>query len=252
MAAYSETGHAKNVKNGFVFVQVIKSFGADYAPGNTAISLKALTDKQAKCQFVLDDWGKAEGVYNPFEINRKTAYAKLTPTVRSAMNEYRSNSPLPDALKKAIVFADKITGDNIKKHTRDLKKKAEAEGKPEPTRKEYHSVSQLSFDNRLTNFKNLIETLRNDPKYLPSIANNTISALEAFALLLSNTNDEAKKAWPLYESSRENFDKELYDESTGFIKLVTLSKLYVKALYSGDKEKTSKATSIAFRNLADR
>lgn len=252
MAAYSETGHAKNVKNGFAYVQVIKNFGADYAPGNASISAKALTDKQAKCQLALDEWGKAEGIYNPFEINRNNIYSKLDPVVRSAINEYKSNSPLPDALKKAKSQADKITGANIAKHTRDIRKKAKEEGKPEPTRKDYHSVSQMSFDNRTTNFKLLIEILRNDPKYVPTIAANKIPALEALALQLSNANDEAKKAWPIYENNRDNFDKELYDEETGFIKLISLSKSYVKALFVGNKEKISKATSIPFRNLKDK
>ena len=252
MSSNSETGHSKNVKNAFEYVQVVKGYGTEYGPGNSEISLAALTDKQSTCQKVYDAWVNADGVYTPVEQLRINKYAPLDKLVRGTMKEYASFDP--DKLEKAGLksIADKSTGNNVKRHSAEKKKKekeAKAAGLPVPTEADYHSVAQLSYDMKLTNFNEFLVGLKNSTIYKPTTVKYKLAALQAVYDDLFAVNESVKAAYPAYSNSLLERNKEMYDEKTGLLHLIELSKNYVEGLYADNKPKAKLELRIKFRKL---
>jgi len=249
MKSTSETGHAKNIGNGFEFVKIVGGYGADYNPGNPAITSAALTAKQSLCKKAYQDWADADAVYTPNEKTRKKKIAALDKLVRGVMNDYKSSGTDAANIAAAKEYADKITGDNIAKHSRDIKAKAKKAGTTTsaPAADNSHSVAQLSFDNKILNFYKLIGVLKNDPVYKTNDARYKSTALLAKYTELDTVNEAVKAAWPTYNDSEVARDIQLYDEKTGLLALIQLSKSYINGLYSENKEKAKPAISLRFR-----
>lgn len=248
MKSTYETGHGKNIGNAFQFVQIVSGYGAEYNPGNLVISLAALTAKQSLCKKAYQDWADADALYTPNEKTRKKKIDALDTLVRGVMNDYKSSGTDAANFAAAKEYADKITGDNIAKHSR-IKAKAKTAGTnpSDPAEDNSHSVAQLSFDNKILNFYKLIGVLKNDTVYKTNDARYKTIALQAKYTELDSVNEAVKKAWPVYNDSEKARDTALYDEKNGLLALIQLSKNYIKGLYAENKEKAKPAISLKFR-----
>jgi hypothetical protein len=96
------------------------------------------------------------------------------------------------------------------------------------------SASQMSFDNRIANFEELINLLETSGSYNPNEADLQITALEAVLADMKAINTAAVNAVNEARAARIARDQTLYNDDIGIVALANLVKKYVKALFGAN------------------
>ncbi len=230
----SETGHAKNVANFKTMISNCTGYGALYNPANTNIIIKALNAKFSESDAAVKAVEPALTPYRDAINARIAAYEPMNDLVRSALSSLRASDGVPSTtLTDAATLVKKITGTNYK---------APAPVKvPEPTPAQ-HSMSQQSFDMRLSHFNDFVSLLQNTPQYAPNETDITATALAASADAMQTANEAVASVYQTYEAALKARDISLYFAETGLVALSGKVKKYtasVSKLGATDKKLVS-------------
>lgn len=234
----SEVGHAKNTSNLGTLATAVESFGTVYTPASTALTAANLKTIKTNAEVVLGKIDAANAAYTTAANRRQAAFegmSKITTRVLGAVKALCTAKEYKDA--QSIV--KKIRGGGNKKA------KAAADGAAPDAKTA--STSQMSFDSRLDNFRQLTALLAGIPAYNPNEAGLKVSGLNAYLNNLVPHNEAVAKPWDALVNLRAERDKLLYAPDTGAVALAARVKAYVKSVYGAGTKQYKLVSGIEFK-----
>lgn len=238
----NESGHAKNVANFVNIISIVTTFGATYNPSLPQITQTALKasrgDFEAAMEAVIPK-ASAETI----AINeRQEVFEPLTPLVRRIVNA------------AAVSVGDQLFSNDVRTIARKiLGKSAAQKPKDDPSTpdidesKQGISSSQMSFDNRIANFAELIDLLETSGSYNPNENDLKLTTLQAVLADMQAKNTAAVNALNEARAARIARDAVLYNPTDGIIALANLVKKYVKSVFGVSSPQYKQLTALKFK-----
>lgn len=238
----NEAGHAKNIANFASYISIVTTFGTVYKPPIPLIELTALQTKLTS-----------------FEAAKDSVTPKAS-TETIALNERQSVFELLSPLVTRIVSAaavsvnDQLFSNDLRTIARKLQgRRASKKVADDPATpgidesKQSISASQMSFDNRVANFEELINLLTASGLYNPNEIDLKISALQTMLTDMKAKNTAAVNAVNEVRAARIARDETLYNDTDGIIALANLVKKYVKSIFGANSPQYKQLTALKFR-----
>jgi len=235
----AETGHARNVERFAQLISFVQGYGADYAPGNPAISLANLQAKLAESEAGIDGVSASKAPLTVVVNDRQNLFAELRPKATRIVNSFESQGKPQNAVDDVKTVNRKIVGVKVK----TLPKGATAA--PEDGDGKAHSASQQSYTQLSEHWDNLIELL-DTSGFAANEPDLTLPALTAFGTSLKDSNTAVISATTLWSNARITRDEALYNKDTGLVALAGLVKKYVKSLYGADSPQFRQISGLQF------
>ena len=225
------TGHAVNVENLNQVVINLKNMGSTWNPVDESLSIVDLEAHHADCLAALKAVNDADAVDKKKTAERAAAYLPLNPLVSRTIAAMKSCKMAASDIDNATTIKNLIDGTNIAKIS--LKRKKEnlkrevtgvTEGAVMDTATKTHSVSQMAYDTRLSNFEKLIAQLETAGNYKTNHADLSLAALKTFADNLRQANDDTNHAFDLLTNKRKQRNDLLYHSEDATTKRADLIK----------------------------
>lgn len=238
----NESGHAKNIANFATYISIVTTFGTAYKPPIPQIELTAL---QAR----LGDFQTARDAVTP-----KTSAETIALNARQ--DAFDSLSPLVTRISSAaaVSVGNQLFSNDLRTIVRKLQgRRASQKAVDDPLTpdidesKKSISASQMSYDNRIAHFAELIDLLTTSGSYTLNEADLQISALEARLADMQTKNTIAVNAVNEARAARIARDEVLYNDTDGIIALANLVKNYVKSVFGARSPQYRQLTALKFR-----
>ena len=229
----TESGHAKNIANFGALVNSVESMGKSYNPSVADISLANLKILKTSLDKSLPAVFAAEAPYKIAVNKRQAAFdgmSKLATRVINALAVGGSDREIKDA--KGIL--KKIRGESAIK--------PEDPAQAAKTR----STSQMSYVNRVKNFKELTALLDAIPAYKPNEADLKVTALNAYLDKLPGLGVTVNKTALALTKARTDRDRLLYAKGTGALAISLKVKKYVKSMFGATTPQSKAISKIVF------
>lgn len=240
----SEQGHVKNIVNFERYIQYINGYGAAYDPSNAAIELVNLKAKKTEFEAAIDAVAPKASAETLAVNERQTAFEdlqKLAPRILAAAD---------------AATADQLFSDDLRTVTRKLQgRRAAPKPKDNPNTadidesKQTASSSQMSYDNQIAHFAELIELLKANAGYNPNEAELKTAALETRLADLEAKNNAVITATAEARTARTARDEVLYNDTDGVKALADLIKKYVKSLYGPSSPQLKQLQALTIKKV---
>jgi hypothetical protein len=237
MASNSEVGHAVNIANFKVLIDVCTAFGVKYNPSNADLTIANMTtlwtDAGAAHATITTALQNAKQPINERYILFKPL-SSLTTRVIGILNSTKASASVK---KDAKGLADKIRG------FKSSKPKTDTGGNPT---EDSVSTSHMSYVMRADNFKSLIELLKTVTVYVPNEPSLAIAGLEGLYTNMKAANDNIGTIIAPVDVARIKRDRALYEEETGIVDVAQACKNYVKGATSATAPEYKLVAKIKF------
>jgi len=234
-----ETGHARNVEHFQQLISFVDSWGAPYAPSNTAIALTALNTKLTDTATAMDEVGFSLAISKTAINERENTFSGLRRLTTRIVSFYESTGTDPNKIKDARSIKLKIDG-------RRAKQVVDDPNTPEDESKNTVSASQQSYTQLVEHFDALLNLLSNDPLYAPAEDDLKILALNTLAGNMKIANNAVIDAFTGISNKRGDRNVIMYKDETGLVALTLLVKKYVKAAFGTDSVQFSQISGLEF------
>ncbi|MBI4945677.1 MAG: hypothetical protein HY840_04665 [Bacteroidetes bacterium] len=244
MSGTAETGHARNAANYKKLLVEIQSFSTTYNPSAVEIKLAALQSLGTNLDNSLTSVRDTFKPYKNATNARKELFNKLSKYTTRIFKALKACGATKKEITDGASLEKKIQGTRITpKHALDafihsthktLTGTQPTDNSTSPdTLQEIldHSASQMSFDNRIENFKKFISFLSGITKYNPNETDLKITALNTHAANLVILNDTVNSTFVPWANARIQRDKYLYADATGAHDIVLQVKSYVASVF---------------------
>lgn len=238
----SETGHSKNVAQFAQLVSIVSGFGVNYKPSNLSIELTKLQNKLTTSQSSITAVEPLESAETLVINDRQTAFAPLSSLVTRVVNA------------AAVSVNDQLFSNDLRTIARKLQgKRATPKVKDDPLTpdvdesKQSISASQMSYDNRVTNFSAFITLLESSGSYSPNETALQTATLKTMLTDLQAKNTAVVNASTAAKTSRIARDEVLYNDTNGIVTLANLVKKYVKSVFGADSPQYKQLTALKFK-----
>lgn len=234
----AETGHARNVEHFAQLISFVQSYGADYAPGNPAITLVNLQAKLAESGTGMDGVSSTKAPWTVAVNDRQNLFAELRSKTTRIVNGFAASGAPKNVVDDVKGLKRKIDGVKVKSPAKDGAGTPDDDGKG-------NSASQQSYTQLTEHFDNLLELLEASG-YAPNETELKLPALNAYSTSLKNANTAVISATTPLSNARITRDEALYAEGTGLVALAGLVKKYVKSLYGADSPQYRQISGLEF------
>lgn len=224
MSSKSEVGHKKNVANFSAAYIILVEMGALYNPTNTFIYLTNLAPINTLLSDVINQLDAAIAVYRADVADKNNAIKLMRKKCTKILNHFKSLNVSQNQIDNIRAQVINIRGDG-KKAPKNL----------EHADKKTISKAQLSFDNRVANFKTLIAQLEEFHEYLPNEDEIKTDNLLAYTAQLLILRDKVQVSGDQLITARSARNNVLYFAVPNVLDLMRFVKSYVKSL--GDPAK---------------
>jgi hypothetical protein len=238
----AETGHARNVERFAQLISFVQGYGADYAPGNPAITLVNLQAKMGESEAGIDGVSSTRAPLTVAVNDRQNLFAELRPKTTRVVNGFAASGQPQNAVDDLKGLKRKIEGVKLKtlpKVTTGTPGEDDSDGKG-------HSASQQSYTQLTEHFDNLIELLETSG-YAPNESELKLPALKAYATSLKNANTAVINATTPVSNARITRDQAMYADGTGLVDLAGLVKKYVKSVYGAESAQYDQIKGLEFK-----
>jgi len=238
----NEAGHAKNIANFANYISIVTTFGTVYKPPVPLIELTALQTKLTSFEAAKDSVTPKASTETIALNERQAVFELLSPLVTRIVSA------------AAVSVGDQLFSNDLRTIARKLQgRRAKAKVEDDPLTpdidesKQSISASQLSFDNRIANFEELINLLTTSGLYVVNETDLQISALQTMLGNMKATNSAAVNAVNEARAVRIARDETLYNDNDGIIALANLVKKYVKSLFGARSPQYKQLTALKFK-----
>jgi len=239
----SETGHEKNVANFGVMNSAVKVLGTVYVPSNPDISATALITKEDDCKKAMKKVIDTDVLYKNAVSTRSDAYHIMGVLSYRMNNSFGSCGATEASVKTMQSLTDKVHGARIGSlPTLPVPKP----GDPTPDIPKTISVSQMSFDNRRSNFEKQIAFVSAQPKYNPNEADLKVTTLTLYVKSLEPLNTNVNDTLKDQEHAIQLRNIELYAPFTGLLDTTRNVKKYSKSIDGAANPASKKIVTIKF------
>ncbi|MDR3194103.1 MAG: hypothetical protein LBT76_02270 [Tannerella sp.] len=174
--------------------------------------------------------------------NREAAFEAVKKILSRIYKTAEILSLNPSALKAIKELIRKLRGE------RAVAKKAQGGNAGDGASKAvYRSVSQLSFDQRIEHFSELVALLQGLPEYAPNEADLTVAHLGALLENMRATNLAVVDAHILLTNARNSRNHLLYAAETGLVDVALDVKKYILAAFGAGSDEYEEVKKITFR-----
>jgi len=243
MPSTSEKGHAKNVDNFSLLIEVCKGFGTKYNPSKTSIKVANLTIKLNQSKTQLQDVKDKDQAESTARNNRAIAFKDKGIFSTKLLAAIKATDATDETIADAISINKKIQGERL---TAEKKAKPATEGATEETPKTI-STSQLSYTNIVDHYKKYKTLLTSIASiYTPNETELQTTAVNAYITNLETLNNTVDTAATAASNSLIARDKGFYDEKTGLPETAQDVKEYIKSVYGASSPEYKMAAKIKF------
>ena len=245
MNKISESGHSKNVANWGQLTATVLSFGSAYNPSRKEIQIPMIQQVGANANLAMSVLNGVKAEYKNASAARADAFEPLGPLVTRCMDALKSAATIYRVDDNAKTVARKIHGRRASTKKVVDPMALTTEGKIE---KEI-STSQMSYDNQLSNFDELISYFESVPEYAPNEPELKTANLRAFWNDLRAKNDRAVCATIDFGHARAKRNEILYTPISGMIDLSVDVKTYVRSVYGIKSPEYKSLTKLTFKYI---
>lgn len=238
----NEAGHAKNIANFSNYISIVTTFGGLYKPPIPVIEIAALQARLADFQAARD------------AVTPKASVEIIAFNARLEVFDSLSELVTRIVSAAAVGVNDQLFSNDLRTIARKLQgRRAKAKVIDDPLTpdvdesKQSISASQMSYDNRIANFAELINLLTTSGLYNPNEDDLKIPALEALLAEMQAKNTAVITAVSEARAARINRDAVLYNDTDGIIALANLVKQYVKSLFGARSPQYRQLTALRFK-----
>jgi hypothetical protein len=252
------TGHAKNVTQFKEVTQILTNLNGKWNPLNPKLALANLLARHSDCNNKLNEVDTAVSVDKVKTAARAKAYEPLNDLVRRILATMKSCEMDAAMVENVKALKGLIDGSNIQAATQKRKAVAEkakalaiTEGveNVEPVRSS--SVSRLGYDTRLSNFKKVISLIETAGNYASNQPDLSITALTAFAELLTEVNNATNDAYDLLTIKRQERNDALYGNTDSIMSVMGLIKNELESIETKQGVNYKKVIAIKFNKYSD-
>ena len=240
MMSNSEASHSGNLKKFDQLISVIKGYGDMYNPANPLFKTPALEAKSASAHSSITMMNAAFSVYRVAIERRTVTYKPLLKLVNRIFNFLKSSQTTDVMDQEILAIIRKLRGARAGKKL-PLQTPAEVTEGPVQI-----SISQMSYNERLSNFEKLISQLELIPEYIPNEPDLTITALKDYYNAMDNANKVVLKAENDLSNGRMARNTEFYAPTTGLTEIGKGDKLYIKAVFGANSPQYNQVAGIGF------
>ncbi len=271
----SESGNTKNVANFETLIIDCQGFGTAYNPSNSAITITALQTIYTNANNALTDIDTKHNNLNHVINTREVLFVGLKPLATQIMAALAAAGANAQTMLNAKTINRKIQGSRATKKTTtntatstptptttptgggttntttSVTPPATEKTAPETTSVTPHSIStaQLSFDELVAHFQELVSYVSLYPAYNPNEANLKVVNLNTTATSYTTANNNVKSAQTAYQTSMAARTKTLYDPATGLVQIAKEVKAYVKSAFGSKSPQYKQVEAIHFRTF---
>jgi hypothetical protein len=237
----SDASHYGNVVSFDELTGNVRGFDSHFNPANSLFKTPALEAKSASAHSVIANYNLFFSAYNVAVEHRIKVYLPLANLVTRILNFVKSSGASEIVIAQVATTVRKLKGQRAGK-----KLAVPAEGEVADGPKQ-NSVSQVGFDNRLTNFDRLITQLESIPEYAPNESDLNTKDLRILWNLMESANKAVLNAENGLLTARSTRNTELYAPVTGLTRIGLGCKLYIKAAYGAKSPQYLQVAKIHFR-----
>lgn len=239
MASNSETGHAKNVAHFEDIVYIVTTYGESYNPSNPKLTVSELQNLHRQAEECITSVDTVLPTYKNAVSNRQQAFEGLSTKMTRIKNALEVSGASDHSIAQATTLVKKIRGDHSSPKSQGENGKEETKSK---------STSQMSFDNRLSNYSSLVKFLTSIEEYRPNEPELQIQSLESELQMLKDKNREVMMAEVELDNIRIKRNNLLYAEDEGVYDRVSDVKTYVKSVYGSTSTQYKQLSKIKLTN----
>lgn len=225
MATISETGYAKLVANFKMLIAAILQFAGKFNPSKPSLKIDVLQDFAVKCDTAMLDVSNAKAAYKNALDDREKLFSQLSKLSTRILNALKASDTTEriDADAKSLVR--KIQGTRSKRIT-----------EPENTDQTIEeatkgiSSSQMSYDNRINNFQDLIQFLSGIASFKPNEPELQVESLNKHKQELIAKNNSVVNAYLSLQRARALRNDLLFKPGTGLVDIAADVKAYMKSV----------------------
>jgi hypothetical protein len=242
MKSTTESGMNTYIGHFQMLIGVCDGFGIRYKPQSPALQIPAMQVQLTGVQDAVKNVDALVPVYVTAESARRDVFA-LMPPLATRVQAAAAVADLPEAIMTHIKeTVRKIRGRRAKKISDD---DAAQDGN---TPVKHVSVAQLSFNEQIEHFNQLLELVASQPSYAPSETELSVPSLRMLLGNMRNTNNAVMAAATPLTTARQARDLLLFAPKTGMIDTALAVKLYVKAAFGARSPEYREVNHISFRN----
>ncbi|MBI5217436.1 MAG: hypothetical protein HY958_00705 [Bacteroidia bacterium] len=264
----TETGHARNVANFGKVIPAVQSYGTLYTPSANEIKVPALQAQKTNLDNSLTLVRDTSNPYKNAMNARKETFNKLSKYTTRILKALKGCGATKKEITDGSGMEKKIQGTRITpKHALDAfihSTHKTLTGTPVTEALEVtdnstspdtlqeildHSASQMSFDNRIENFKKFISFLSGTTKYNPNETDLKISALNTHAANMVTLNDTVNSTFVPWANARIQRYKYLYADATGAHDIVLQVKSYVASVFGATSPEYKLISKISIKKF---
>jgi hypothetical protein len=242
--AQTETGHATNLANFDKLTGHIQLFGVQYNPVPDRLKYGNLISVLAGAKTSFEALNTANPPYLIAISNRESAFSQITKLLSRIVKAAEILSVNPASMKALKELVRKLRGGRAvaKKSQDEL-----AEGEKPVV---YRSVSQLSFDQRIEHFAELVSLLQGQPEYIPNEQQLTVVYLNTLLNDMRVTNTAVTESEIPVTKARNERNVYLYAPETGIISLAQDVKKYVQSTFGNDSAEYKEIQKLKFKKIS--
>lgn len=235
MPSTHETGHTKNVSTFLALLGFVNGWGADYQPTKAAITAANLAALHPLCEAAVKEAADQEKIFDDLVDQRMIAFEPLQPYSTRILNAFSVIDLPQDTVNGAIEINRKIQGQRA-----TPKKEATAtDGKSV-------SASQMSYDNNVKHFSDLVAWVSLQPTYKPNEKDLQVPALNNYETKIDNANKAVINGQAPYDNKLDARDLLLYAPKTGMVDIALEVKKYAKSAFGAKSAKFKQISGLAF------
>jgi hypothetical protein len=241
MPSQIESGISTYVGHFRLLIDVVGGFGSRYNPTRPELTVASLVTQLGKVRTSIETVDTLLPSYALAEGLRHDEFVKIPP-LAVRVQAIAVSSDLP----KSILT-------RIKEVVRKIEGRRATQVTPPPNdgsgdERRHISVSQVSFNEQIEHFQQLISLVASQPTYNPSETALQVASLESQLTLLNETNDTAMVAIVPLTAAREARNELLYAPHTGMMDTALAVKEYVKGAFGANSAEYKKVRRISFKN----
>lgn len=243
----TESGMQKNIGN---FEALIAHCGTleKYNPGNQDLSVNNLNVVLAQAQETMDQEIEAKKTFQDVTNFRAAEFEGIGQLSGRVINVLVSNNATEAKVEDANEHHRKLNGRRA-----DNSKPTEATDNEATTENEAgsgrHSVSQLSYDNRIGHFTRLIATILKEPAYVTNEPDLSIPGLQAKLEGLQDHNRKVKDMEAVWKQRLIARNEAFNNDRNGLVHIASLVKSYIKSIYSANSPQYDQLAGLPFKKV---
>jgi hypothetical protein len=253
----SESGHAKNVTNFHTLIEVCTSFGAAYSPLRHELTIPGLTSGHSSYLASVTDVNTVITTRKNAKVARNKTYAPFSVLTTRIQAAARACGIIGADYDNIVTLVRKSHGQRAvaKLHASTAEPNVvpvTPQATPPVPAPKNISVSQMSFDSRLSNLDLLIKLLNSLPAYAPIEPELGVTSLRALYNLMMQQNEAVIRSEIATTTSRIKRNHDLYAPVTGMVAVARDVKSYVMSIFSINSPQYHEVSALKFTDMNPR